>query len=155
MARKAQNANVFEEGRERIENALKDLEKDWKKFQTDAEKRRKGFEKRAEKEVKRLRAEFKKNPWVKRAQKQARELEQRGEELREEIESTELFKRADGIRKDATKAVEEQVETLYDNLRIASVNDVHSLEKKISRLSKKVRDLEKTPAGKKKARKAA
>ncbi len=144
--RAAMSSNVFEEGRERFESALQDLEKDWKKFQKDAEKRRKELEKRAEKEVKRLQTEFKKSPLFKRAQKRAKQFEARAEEVREDIESTRAYQRVEGIRKDAEKAFDEQVENLFDTLRIASSTDVASLERKISRLNKKVRELEKAQA---------
>ncbi len=140
------NANPLDGGRERFESALKDLEKDWTKFQKDADKRRKGFEKRAEKEVKRLQGEFKKTPLFKRARKQAKALEARAEEIREEIEASDVYKRAESLRKDAEKVIEDQVESLFDNLRIASTNDVATLERKITRLNKKVRDLEKAQA---------
>ncbi len=144
--RAAKSSNVFENGRERLESALQDLEKDWKTFQTDAEKRRKELEKRAEKEVKRLQTEFKKSPLFKRAQKRAKQFETRAEEVRDEIESTRAYQRVEGLRKDAEKAFDEQVENLFDTLRIASSTDVASLERKISRLNKKVRELEKAQA---------
>lgn len=148
MAQKTakKNTNAFDEGRERFEGALKDLEKDWTKFQKDAEKRRKNLEKRAEKEVKRLQTEFKKTPLFKRARKQAKQLEARAEGIREDIEASDAYQRAESFRKDAEKVIEEQVETLFDNLRIASSNDVATLERKISRLNKKVRELEKAQA---------
>ena len=54
MARATTNASLLD----RVENTLKDLEKDWSDLQKRAEKRRKDFERRTNRELKRLRTEF-------------------------------------------------------------------------------------------------
>ena len=66
---------------DRVENTLKDLEKDWSELQKKADKRRKDFERRADREIKKLQADFRKNPIVKRAEKQRKDLEKRAERL--------------------------------------------------------------------------
>ncbi len=109
-------ANFIEEGMDRIEDIFRSIEKDFKRLQKRADKRRKQLEKQAEKRVKQLQSDFRKNRVV---------------------------KRAEDLRGDAMKAVEEQVDTLLTNLRIASQADVSKLERKVAQLNKKVRELEK------------
>ncbi len=109
-------ANFIEEGMDRIESTFKSIEKDLKRFQKRADTRRRQFERQAEKRVKQLQSDFRKNPVV---------------------------KRAEDLRGDAVKAIEDQVDGLLANLRIASHAEVHKLERKVAQLNKKVRDLEK------------
>ena len=90
-------ANFIEEGMDRIESAFKSIEKDLKRLQKRADRRRKQFERQAEKRVKQLQSDFRKNPVV---------------------------KRAEDLRSDAVKAIEDQVDDLLANLRIASHADV-------------------------------
>jgi hypothetical protein len=109
-------ANFIQEGIDRVESAFKTIEKDFKRFQKRADKRRKQFEKQAEKRVKKFQSEFRNNR---------------------------IVKRADDLRSDALKAIEDQVDGLLANLRIASHAEIHKLERKVAQLNKKVRELEK------------
>ena len=109
-------ANFIEEGMDRIENAFKSIEKDLKRLQKRADRRRRQFERQAEKRVKQLQTDLRKSPVV---------------------------KRAEGLRQDAVKTVEGQVNSLLSNLRIASQADLHKLERKVAQLNRKVRELEK------------
>ena len=74
-------ANFIEEGMDRIEDAFRSIEKDLKRLQKRADKRRQQFERQAEKRVKQLQSDIRKNPVV---------------------------KRAESLRSDAQKAIEEQ-----------------------------------------------
>ncbi len=107
-------ANLIQDGIDRVETAFENLEKEYKRLQKRADKRRKDFEKRAERELKRVQAEFRKNPVV---------------------------KRVETIRDDARKTVEGQVEQLLGGLRIATRADLRKLDRKITQLNKKLRDL--------------
>ena len=109
-------ANFIEEGMDRIEDAFRSIEKDLKRLQKRADKRRQQFERQAEKRVKQLQSDIRKNPVV---------------------------KRAESLRGDAQKAIEEQVDGLLANLRIATHADVNKLGRKVAQLNKKVRELEK------------
>ena len=109
-------ANFIEEGIDRIENAFRSIEKDFRRLQKRADRRRKQFERQAEKRVKQIQSDIRKNRVV---------------------------KRAEDLRSDALKTVEEQVDALLANLRIASHSEVHKLERKVAQLNKKVRELEK------------
>jgi hypothetical protein len=109
-------ANFIEEGMDRIEDAFRSIERDFRRMQKRADRRRKLIEKQAEKRVKQFQSDIRKNPVV---------------------------KRAGDLRQDAVKTVEEQVNSLLSNLRIASQADVRKLERKVAQLNKKVRELEK------------
>jgi len=109
-------ANFIEEGIDRIENAFRSIEKDFKRLQKRADRRRRQFERQAEKRVKQLQSDFRNNRVV---------------------------KRAEDLRGDAVKNIEDQVDTLLANLRIASHAEVYKLERKVAQLNKKVRELEK------------
>jgi hypothetical protein len=112
----ARNPGLIEEGRERFEGALKDMERDWKRLQRRADQGRKQFEQRAQKQVKRIQAELRKSP---------------------------LVKRAEELRKDAGVRIETQIESLFGLLRIASASEVSRLERKVDQLNRKLRELEK------------
>jgi chromosome segregation ATPase len=109
-------ANIIEEGMDRIEDAFRSIERDFRRLQKRADRRRKQLEKQAEKRVKQFQTDIRKNRVV---------------------------KRAEDLRSDALKAIEEQVDSLLSNLRIASQADVSKLERKVAQLNKKVRELEK------------
>ena len=113
-------ANFIQEGIDRVESAFENLEKEYKRLSKRAEKRRKEFEKQAERRIKRLQTELRKNPVV---------------------------KRAEALRDDARKAAQEQVETVLGSLSIATRGEVRRLDRKVSQLSRKIRELEeKKPA---------
>ena len=107
---------LIQEGIDRFESAFRTLEKDVRRLQRRADKRRKDFERRAEKQVKRIQTEIRKNPVV---------------------------KRADAIRGDATKAFGDGVESVLSGLGVATQSDVHRIDRKLSQLSRKLRELEK------------
>jgi len=109
-------ANFIEEGIDRIENAFRSIERDFRRLQKRADRRRRQFERQAEKRVKRIQTDIRKNPVV---------------------------KRAEDLRSDAVKTIEDQVDGLLANLRIASHAEVHKLERKVAQLNRKVRELEK------------
>ena len=109
-------ANFIEEGMDRIENAFKSIEKDLKRLQKRADRRRRQFERQAEKRVK---------------------------QLQSDIRTNRVVTRAEDLRSEAVKAIEDQVDSVLANLRIASQADFSKLERKVSQLNRKVRELEK------------
>lgn len=108
-------ASILQDGIDRFENTFRNLEKDWKRLQKRAEKQRKDLEKRAEKQVKKLRTQLDKNPVVKRAQ---------------------------NLRTDAVKTIEDGVDQILGTMRVAPHSEIKRLERKVNSLSRKVRQLE-------------
>jgi len=104
---------------EQIERIGAELEKWNDDIQARSSKFRKQSQKRIDKRVKQLQTELRKIPAVKRV-----------EEFR-----TDLGKRVE-------KRVDAGVDSLYSNLKIARLDEVKKLERKIAQLNKKLRDLE-------------
>jgi len=140
----ARNQGLFEEGRERFEGALKDINRDWKRLQKRADLRRKQIEQRAQRQVKRLQSELKKSPLVKRAEEQRRLLERRARRLGNELRNSSAVKRAASLRKGAETRIESQLESLFGVLRIATLSEISRLERKVDQLNRKLRELEKS-----------
>ena len=117
----AQQASIVQDSVDRVREAMSSLESDFEKVQKRAEKKfkaqRKSLEKRTEKQVSRLRNEFNKNPYVKRAQSAV---------------------------DDASKQIEKNVDSLFEALNVASQRDLHRVNRKLSTINKKLRELEKS-----------
>ena len=117
--------NIVQEGVDRVREAVSSIEHDFQRVQKRVEKqvktRRKSFEKQTQAQVKRLRSEFRKNPYVKRAQ---------------------------GVVEDATKQLEQAIDGVLEVLQLASRRDVDRIDRKLSQINKKLRALEKTKSGK-------
>ncbi len=116
-----QQATIVQESVDRVREAMSSLESDFEKVQKRAEKKfkaqRKSLEKRTEKQVDRLRKEFNKNPYVKRAQSAV---------------------------DDVTTQIEKNVDSLLETLNVASQSDLRRVNSKLSKINKKLRELEKS-----------
>ncbi len=139
----ARNQGILEEGRERFEGALKEMERDFKRLTKRADQGRKQFERRAQREVKKLQTELRKNPIVKRAEAQRKQLERRARKFQTELRKSPAVKRAESFRKDAETLFEEQLEAVLGALRLATASEVTRLERKVDQLNRRIRELEK------------
>lgn len=108
---------------EGIERISSELEKWNDEFQTRSQKFRKQSQKRIDKGVKQVQEELRKIPGVKRA-----------EELRGELEAR------------VEKNLDAGVDKVYTRLKLARLDEVKKLERKINQLNRKLRDLEKKAA---------
>lgn len=151
----AQQSNVIEDGYDRIQEALQSVGDEIESFQKRVAKRRKTLErdtrkrvtqlrkelspaevrKRAEKMQKDLERDLKKNEYVKRAQKLQKDLEK-------DIRSNALVKRAQKARKDATKQIETRIDDFLGTFQIATASDVKKLDRKLSQINRKLKELE-------------
>jgi endonuclease III len=105
---------------EGIDRISSELEKWNDKIQSRSAQFRKDSQKRIEKGVKQVQDELRKVPGVKRA-----------EELRTEIENR------------FEKKIDAGVDRVYTRLRLARLDEVKKLERKVAQLNKKLRTLEK------------
>jgi cell fate (sporulation/competence/biofilm development) regulator YmcA (YheA/YmcA/DUF963 family) len=125
----ATQANIVQEGVDRVREAVSSIETDLDKVQKRAEKeirsRRKRFEKTTEKQVKRLQTRFSKNPFVKRAQ---------------------------SAYDDAAKQFEKNVDSFLGAINIASSRDIRRVDRKLNQIAKKLRELESVSAASPKAK---
>ena len=124
----SEQVSFVEEGIDRIQNAVDSVEEEFQKLQKNVLKRRKSFEKEAQKRVKRVRAELRKNPVVKRAQ---------------------------SVRKDLNQQLEEWTDGLFGVFPYARREDVTKLERKVNQLTKKLNQLEKANKAAKASKAAA
>ena len=108
---------------ERIDRISSELEKWNDDLQSRSAKFRKESQKRIEKSVSQLQDELRKLPGVKRAEDFRSDLEKRVE-----------------------KGVEKGVDRVYTTLKLARLDEVKKLEKKIAQLNKKLRALEQRQA---------
>ena len=143
---RSKSTNLLEEGVERTREVLNQIGDDFEQIQKRAEKRRKELERQAERRLKKLRTELRKNRWVKEAEKRRKEFEKRADKFRKDVESSAPVQRVQELRADAEKAIEEQVEALLENMRIASQSEISKLERKVNTLQRRVRELEKSQA---------
>jgi len=104
---------------EQIERISAELEKWNDDLQARSARFRKESQKRIEKSVKQLQTELRKLPVVKRAEELTQDLGKRVE-----------------------KRVDAGVDSVYTSLRIARLDEVKKLERKIAQLNKKLKELE-------------
>ena len=113
----------FNSARERIDGEFERIQKELRtrsdRIERQFNRRRKSFEKQTRKQVKQLEREFRKYPFV---------------------------KRFDRFQADATKQIESAVASVLSALGIASASDVKQVDRKIVRLNKKLKDMERERA---------
>ena len=112
-------ANVVQDGIDQVRTAVRRADREFKKLQRQVDGRRKRFEKQAQKEIRRFERELRRQPVV---------------------------KRVETIWKDASKQWEKGVDSVLDALPIATKRDMARIDRKITTINRKVRELEKTQA---------
>ena len=129
----AEEASIVQDGIDRFRDAFGNIEDEVERVQKNIRIRRRKLEKRVESGRK---------DFEQRVDTGRKDFEKRTRKLRTEVSKNPTFKRLDGIRKDATKRYEEGVETLLNTLQVASKGDVQRIDRKISQLSKKLKEME-------------
>ncbi len=129
----AEEASIVQDGIDRFRDAFANIEDEFERVQKNIRIRRRKLEKRVESG---------RRDFEKRVETGRKDFEKRTRKLRTEVRKNPTFKRLDGIRKDATKRYEEGVETLLNTLQVASKGDVKRIDRKISQLSKKLKEME-------------
>lgn len=127
-------ATLVQEGVERIQDAVRTVEKELGRLGRRAATRRR----RLEREL------------AARRRTLERQLQRRYRSLLREVQRLPAVKRAEALQRDVSrqvgtlqKDIERQVEGLLAALRIASRSDVQRLDRKLGQLNKKLRELEK------------
>lgn len=122
----AQQTGVVQDGFDRVQTAVRRMDKEFRKLQRELEARRKRLERQLTTRSRKLN---------KRAQRQV-------QRFRTELRKQPLVKRAESLRTDAGK----QISSLFDSFPIVTKRDVDRLDRKISQLNRKIRELEKSRA---------
>lgn len=109
--------------RERIDGEFERIQKQLRtrseRIERQFNRKRKSFERQTRKQVKQLEREWRKNP---------------------------LVKRFDRLQADATKQIESALASVLGALGIASTRDVRQVDRKIARINKKLKDMERERA---------
>jgi len=126
----SQQTSFVEESYDRVQNAFQSVTDEFEKLQSNVESRRKRFDRETQRQVKRFRKEFDKNPMVKRATSLQKDT----------------LKQIRKARKSATKEIERRVEELLSALPLASRSEVKKLDRKLNKLGKQLRAMEKAQA---------
>ena len=124
--------SAFESVEEGVEKIQKKAEKEVGKLQSKAEKRASEIRDRATKGVQRLQRELRKNKLYRQAEERWEDVNKQLEERGKEIEAR----------------VESGLDSLLGTFRIASRNDVAKLDKKLDRISRRLKSLDKSLARK-------
>ena len=127
----AKQATLIEDGVDQIRQAVRRADREFKKIQKQVDTRRRHIakqvttrrrtiEKRAQKELERLQKQFKSQP---------------------------LVKRAEALRADAQQRIERGVSTILTSLPIATRGEVERIDRKVSALGRKLKEIEKAQGG--------
>ena len=122
----AEQANLVQEGVDRFNSAFESLGDEVDRLQKRVHTRRKAFEKQLTDRRKKI-------------EKQTRKQVDRFES---EIRKNPVMKRLQELRKEAVKQIESSVDSVMDALPIATKSDLKRIERKLSQISRKVKDLE-------------
>ena len=125
-----QATSFVQESRERLNSARERIDSEVERIQRELRtrserieqqfnRRRKSFEKQTRKQVKQLERDLRKNP---------------------------LVKRFDRFQADATRQIENALASVLGALQIASASDVRQIDRKVTRLNRRLKDLERERA---------
>jgi len=118
----AQQASIVQEGVDRFRDAFGSVENEFERIQKQLRARRRSFEKQLN--------------------SSRRDLDKRARKVRADIRRSSTMKQIERWRKDATKQLEQGVDNILSALQIASKSDVQRIDRKISQLNRKVKEIE-------------
>ena len=111
----SEQTSFVSESIDRVQEAIQSVGDEFERLQGQLGDRRKEFETQTQKRVKKLQKDLRKQP---------------------------LFKRADTLRRDATKQIEQGVGGVLSTLQIASSADMKKLDRKLNVISKRLKEIE-------------
>ncbi len=130
----AQPATTFvDESRDRIHSARERLDSEFKKAQKDLNVRRKRLEKQLSKNRKSFEKEFSKS---------RKSFEKQTRQLRKDIQKNGIVKQLNRWRNDAEDQLEDVLDSVLGTLQIATQSDVKKLDRRLSKISKQLKDLD-------------
>ena len=121
----AQAQSLVDESVDRVQDALKSADKEFQKMQRKVKTQRRTIERRIESQRK---------SFEKAAQKQIKALRK-----------NDLVKRIETIGTDVQEQIETGLESVLGMFQIASKADIERVDRKLNRISKKLKELEGTP----------
>jgi hypothetical protein len=127
----AKQANVVQDGVDQVREAVRRVDQGFRRIQKQVETRRR----RLAKEVTSRRRLIEK-----RAQKEL-------DRIQKQIQKQPLVKRAETLRTDATERIERVVSSFLDALPIATKAEIERIDRKVSALGRKLKEMEKGQGG--------
>jgi cell fate (sporulation/competence/biofilm development) regulator YmcA (YheA/YmcA/DUF963 family) len=125
----AQQATSFvQEGVDRLHAARERIDEELQRVQRELQARRKRLERRIDSGRKSF----------------ERQTRKQVQQLRDEVSRSPLVKRFEELRAETTRVVEGALEGLLGAFQIASKADVDKIDRKLSKINKKLKDLERT-----------
>jgi len=121
----AQPASLVDQGVDRVQDALKNADKEFQRVQRRVKTQRRTIEKNFE--------------------KQAKSFEKQAKKQIDQIRKNDLVKRAETLSKDVQSQFETGVESVLSIFQIASKSDIQRVDRKLNRISKKLKELEASP----------
>jgi uncharacterized phage infection (PIP) family protein YhgE len=144
MERANHRSSFVEDGIDRIQSAFQSVEGEFEKIQHRVGDGRKDFEKRLRSGRKDLQKSTKK--LQKRVETRRRDFEKQTEKRvkswQKELRRYAIVRRAEGLAEDATKRIENGMDSLLSNLQIATSSDVKKIDRKLSQINRKLKALE-------------
>jgi len=113
----AQSTSLVQDGLDRVRSVVKSVDKEFQRVQKRVTAQRKQIEKRTTRQVGKTLAQIRELP---------------------------LVQRAESLRSEATQRLEASVEGVLAALQIASKGDLEKIDRKLSQLTRKLREIEKS-----------
>jgi hypothetical protein len=127
----AEQSNILEEGRERVSAAYESLDREFQRLQKQFQSRRKSLERQLASGRRQI---------EKRTRKQV-------DQLRSELRKNGLLRRARSVQANAVSRIEQGVGNVLGAFRIASKSDVQRIDRKLSQISRKLKEIESARRG--------
>ena len=121
----AQTESLVDQGVDRFQDALKNADKEFQRVQRRVKTQRRTIERRIE--------------------KQAKSIEKQAKKQIDQIRKNDLVKRAETLSKDVQSQLESGVESVLSIFQIASKADIQRVDRKLNRISKKLKELGASP----------
>jgi hypothetical protein len=125
----AQTESIVDQGVDRVQDALKSADKEFQRLQRRVKTQRRTIERRIGKQRKTI-------------EKQAKSFEKQAQKQIKELRKNDLVKRAETFGKDVQSQIESGIETVLGAFQVATKSDVQRIDRKLNRISKKLKELE-------------
>ena len=124
---------ILQDGVERVREAFGSIEDEVTRVQKQMRSRRAKLEKQLASRRKQLN---------KRLETRRKDFEKRTQKLRSELEKNPAVKRLEALRQEAARQIARGVNDVLSALRIASKSDVQRIDRKISQLNRKLKEMD-------------
>ena len=117
-----QQVSFFQDGVDRLREAVGSIEDEFERVQKDLRKRRRSLERQVN--------------------TGRRDLERRAKRFQRDLSRNDTVKQVENLRKRAGQQLEQSIDGVLSLLQIASKSDVQRIDRKISQLNKRLREID-------------